>query len=215
VNKAVIVVDLAYKSPQRRGQGTGRQGLSSTLKYLQYRDKTQNQLAANRAYERWQDRGMGVHWREILERCEALQSPHVLAWTWVISPAPDLMALVPQAERRELVCALTEHIVEEYYLVRGFDAPEYSYILHDRRTDDGGAQQLHTHVILGGTAPLAGCGRGAVYNNTERGHDALFREIASRHFSAALDQAVGPGWQRLREVEGRPLGSSAEWLERE
>ena len=43
--------------------------------------------------------------------------------------------------------------------------------------------------------------RAAVYNNKERGHDALFREIASRHFSAALDRIVGPEWQHLREEE--------------
>jgi hypothetical protein len=60
-------------------------------------------------------------------------------------------------------------------------------------------QQLHTHVILPGTAPLPGSDRAAVYNNKERGHDALFREIASRHFSAALDRIVGPEWQLLRQ----------------
>ena len=58
-----------------------------------------------------------------------LQSKHVLAWTWVISPAPDLMELVPQDERRQLLYDLTERIVEDYYTERGFDVPEYSYIL--------------------------------------------------------------------------------------
>jgi hypothetical protein len=67
--------------------------------------------------------------------CDQLQSKHVLAWTWVVSPAPDLMALVPESERRQLVCDLTEYIVEDYYLQRGFDIPEYSYVLHDRETD--------------------------------------------------------------------------------
>lgn len=62
-------------------------------------------------------------------------------------------------------------------------------------------QQLHTHVVLPGTAPLDGVDRTAVYNNKERGHDVLFREVASRHFSDALDRIVGPDWQRLREVE--------------
>jgi hypothetical protein len=61
-------------------------------------------------------------------------------------------------------------------------------------------QQLHTHVVLPGTTPLDGVDRTATYNNKERGHDALFREIASRHFSAALDRIVGPEWQLLREV---------------
>lgn len=205
MSKAIIVVDFAYKGPKRKGYGTGRKGLSSTLKYLQYRDKAQNQLAQNQNYERWQDRGMGVHWREILKNSDALQSKHVLAWTWVISPAPDLMALVPEEERRDLVCALTEHIVEDYYTARGFDVPEYSFILHDRETDaeDGGEpmQQLHTHVVLPGTAPLPGVDRAPVYNNTERGDDALFREIATHHFSEALNRIVGPEWRHLREEE--------------
>lgn len=203
MSKAIIVVDFAYKGTQRKGYGTGRKGLSSTLKYLQFRDKVQNQLAVNRDYERWQDRGMGLHWREILKNSDSLQSKHVLAWTWVISPAPDLMELVPKGQRRDLVCDLTEHIVEEYYTERGFEVPEYSYILHDRdtETEDGSEpmQQLHTHIILPGTAPLAGSDRAAVYNNKEKGHDALFREIASRHFSEALDRLVGPEWQHLRE----------------
>ncbi len=203
MSKAIIVVDFAYKGPQRKGRGTGRKGLSATLKYLQYRDKVQNKLAQSRDYERWQDRGMGVHWREILTNSDALQSKHVLAWTWVISPAPDLMALIPEDMRRDVVCDLTERIVEDYYLERGFAVPEYSYILHDReaKMDDGEtAQQLHTHVVLAGTAPLDGVDRAAVYNNKTRGHDALFREIASRHFEAALDEIVGPEWQLTRET---------------
>lgn len=65
MSKAIIVVDFAYKGPQRKGFGTGRKGLSSTLKYLQYRDKVQNLLAKNRDYERWQDQGMGQNWRDI------------------------------------------------------------------------------------------------------------------------------------------------------
>ncbi len=173
------------------------------LKYLQYRDKVQDQLAQNRNYERWQDRGLGQHWRNILKSSQALQSTHVLAWTWVISPAPDLMDLIPEDQRRDLVCELTEYIVEEYYTSRGFEVPEYSFILHDRKTGaedvSEAMQQLHTHVVLPGTAPLAGEDRKAFYNNKERGHDSLFRKIASRHFSDALDRIVGPEWQLRRD----------------
>lgn len=155
LSKAIIVVDWAYKGTKRKGHGTGRKGLSSTLKYLQYRDKVQNQLAENHDYERWQDRGMGLHWCDIMKNSDLLQSKHVLAWTWVISPAPDLMELVPEEQRRDLVCDLTERIVEDYYLERGYTIPEYSFILHDRQAnmDDAGEtmQQLHTHVVLPGT----------------------------------------------------------------
>jgi hypothetical protein len=43
---------------------------------------------------------------------------------------------------------------------------------------------------LPGTAPLL-ADRQAVYNNKEKGHDRLFREIATEHFSRALDEIVG------------------------
>ncbi|HRL13065.1 MAG TPA: hypothetical protein PKX07_14370, partial [Aggregatilineales bacterium] len=112
-----------------------------------------------------------------------------------------LMALVPEDQRRDLVCDLTERVVEEYYEQRGFDTPPYSYILHDRQTNEAGMQQLHTHVILPGMAPLPGVDMAPVYNNKERGDDVLFREIAAQHFSDALDKIVGPEWRHAREQE--------------
>ncbi len=157
MSKPIIIPDWAYKGHKRSGRGTGRQGLKATLKYLQYRDRKNNHLAQNHAYERWQDRGMGVSYGEILKNCDALQSKHVLAWTWVISPAPDLMELVPHNQRRALLYDLTERVVEDYYTERGFDVPEYSYLMHSAKTKgkDGEPPQahLHTHVILPGTAP--------------------------------------------------------------
>jgi len=205
LSKAIIVVDFAYKGPKRKGRGTGHKGLRSTLKYLQYRDNRTEHLAQVQDDERWRDLGMGTHYREIFENCDHLQSKHVLAWTWVVSPAPDLMALVPEKKRAQLVCDLTERVVEDYYTERGFDLPEYSYVLHDRLTtpkedDEEPVQHLHTHVVLPGTAPSV-AERLPVYNNKERGHDALFRQVASRHFAEMLDDVVGPEWRREREEE--------------
>jgi len=51
------------------------------------------------------------------------------------------------------------------------------------------------------TGRVAGTDRQAVYNNKEKGHDALFREIASKHFTEALDRLIDPDWRRLREKE--------------
>jgi hypothetical protein len=202
VSKAIIVVDFAYKGQKRVGRGTGHQGLKATLKYLQYRDKPNNHLAQNQNYERWQDRGMGRHYSDIFKQCDALQSQHVLAWTWVISPAPDLMALVPEYQRRGLLYDITERIVEDYYDERGLDVPEYSYVMHSAATrpKDGkpSLDHLHTHVILPGTVPST-ADRLPVYNNATKGHDRLFREIASRHFADALDVRIGKEWRRLRE----------------
>ena len=205
MSKAIIVVDFAYKGPHRKGRGTGHKGLRSTLKYLQYRDNRTEHLAQMQDDERWRDLGMGAHYREIFENCDHLQSKHVLAWTWVVSPAPDLMALVPEEKRPQLVCDLTERIVEEYYTERGFELPEYSYVLHDRLTDtkedsDEPMQHLHTHVVLPGTISSI-AERLPVYNNKERGHDVLFREIATQHFSNILDDEIGTEWRLKREKD--------------
>lgn len=201
MSKPIIIADLAYKGPNRKGRGTGRQGLRATLKYLQYRDKKNNHFAQSHSYERWQDRGMGLTHGDIFRHCDTLQSKHVLAWTWVISPAPDLMELVPVGQRRELLYDLTERVVEDYYTERGFDVPEYSYLMHSARTkgNDGEATQehLHTHVILPGTAPST-ADRLPVYNNSRQGHDRLFREIAARHFAEMLEER-GIEWRPLRE----------------
>jgi hypothetical protein len=201
MSKAIIVVDFAYKGPKRRGRGTGHQGLKATLRYLQYRDRRNNHLAKSRDYERWQDRGMGLSHGEIYRNCDALQSKHVLAWTWVISPAPDLMELVPQDERRALLYELTERVVEDYYTERGSDVPEYSYIAHTAKTKGKNGEppqeHLHTHVVLPGTVPST-AERLPVYNNATKGHDRLFREIASQHFADMLDER-GIDWRPLRE----------------
>lgn len=168
MSKAIIVVDFAYKGLKRVGRGTGRKGLKATLKYLQYRDTPNNHLAQKMGYERWQDYGMGRHYGEIFKQCEALQSKHVLAWTWVISPDPELIALVPDYMRRGLLYDITERIVEDYYTERGLDVPEYSYVMHSAKTKpkDGSAplDHLHTHVILPGTT-LSTAERLPVYNN--------------------------------------------------
>jgi len=199
--KAIVVTDFAYKGLKRNGRGTGRQGLKATLKYLQYRDKRNNHLSQSHSYERWQDHGLGVHHSEIYQQCERLKSPHVLAWTWVISPAPDLMELVPPDQRRDLMVDLTERVVEDYYTERGFDVPEYAYVMHSAKTkpegDEPSREHLHTHVILPGTAPST-ADRLPVYNNATKGHDRLFREIAAQHFQELLDER-DIDWRKLRQ----------------
>jgi hypothetical protein len=196
MSKASIVVDLAYKSPKRKGRGSGPQGLLSGLKYFQYREDRNTLASAEKQRDRWQDHGMGKHYREIASSCAQFQSRHVLAWSWVISPAPDLMVLVPEDQRRKLVMDVTERVVESYYEARGFQTPPYSFVLHDRLTIEG-EQQLHTHVILPGMAPTIE-GWEPVYNNKSQKHDELFNEIARQEFEAVIDQTIGPEWRRLR-----------------
>jgi hypothetical protein len=197
MSKAIIVPDLKYKSPKRQGRGSGAKGLRNGLKYFEFREDHNTKASPDKMRDRWQDRGLGAHYREIDANCQRLKSQHVLAWTWVISPAPDLMALVPEEKRRALVMDVTEYIVEAYYDARGFHIPRYSYVLHDRQTKEG-EQQLHTHVILPGLAPTVG-GWEPMYINKRQGHDELFNEIAHEEFEQALDRTIGSEWRRLRE----------------
>ena len=201
--KPTIVADFAYVSPKGKGKTSGYRHLRSKLKYVQYRDDRNTHIKQGQLVDRWQDYGLGNNYRAILNNCAALSSKHVLAWTWIVSPAPDLMALVPEGLRRDLVIDLTERVVESYYTARGLEIPEYSFVLHDRLTngqDDGGPgmQQLHTHVFLPGTTPTLE-GRQAVYNNKDKGHEKLFHEVAAQHFEMALDTLVGREWRMLRQ----------------
>jgi hypothetical protein len=204
VTKCIIIPDLKYKSPKRRGRGSGHKGLRATLKYVQYREDRDTRASQERLRDRWQDRGLGAHYREIFTNCDHLKSQHVLAWTWVISPAPDLMALVPEDKRRDLVMDVTELIVEAYYEARGYQTPPYAYVLHDRLTKEG-EQQLHTHVILPGLGPTVE-GWEPFYNHKRQGHERLFNEIAHDEFEQALDRTIGPDWRRLREKPEVTLG---------
>lgn len=207
MSKAVIVPDLAFTSRKGRrgGRSSGYKELKAVLKYLQYRDNSDGHIPQEAGLERWQDRGLGMNYREILQNCDQLGSNSVLAWTLVVSPAPDLMALVPGEEREGLVMALTEQIVEAYYTARGVDVAEYSYVLHDRLTDDDQLHQLHTHVVLPGTVPTVEGARQNFYNRANKGHIQLLQGLSAAAFETALDQHVGPAWRELRKEPVLPV----------
>jgi hypothetical protein len=149
------------------------------------------------------DRGLGQHYREILKNCSDLSSHRLLAWTWVLSPSPELMALVPEPQREALVKNLTDEIVEAYYIERNVDIPEFSYVLHDRLTKPGedgspGLPQLHTHIVLPATVPTVDGSRMTFDNRANKGHFDILREISTTKFEEALDQHIGPEWRSLR-----------------
>jgi hypothetical protein len=168
MTKFIIIPDFKYKSPKRRGRGTGHQGLRATLKYLQFREDRDTKANKEKLRDRWQDRGLGKHYGEIFTNCDRLRSQQVLAWTRVISPAPGLMLLVPEEQRRDVLMDVTERIVEAYYEARGFQTPPYSYVVHDRLTKEG-EQQLRTHIILPGLAP------------TVEGWEPIYNHVVSRN----------------------------------
>ena len=192
MSRTLIIANLRYIDPKRKTKGHGTKGLRSILRYLQYRQDRQDYIAAA-GQERWTDRGLGLHYKEILKNCATLQSPEVLAWSYVISPEPDLMALIPATERRPFIQSLTEAIIERYYAERGCTAP-YSYVVHEARTQDG-RPHTHTHVILPGLAQDDVEGWQPFKNYRSRGHLALLDEIANAELTQALDQTLGRDWQ--------------------
>lgn len=201
--KALIVPDLAFTPHKTKAGDSGYSKLKAKLKYFQFRNDRDGHIPQEEGRERWVDKGLGQNYRDILNTCNDLSSHRLLAWTWVVSPAPDLMALVPEAQREELVKNLTEEIVEAYYSERGVDIPEYSYVIHDRLTKPGedgspGLQQLHTHVVLPATVPTVDGSREAFDNRANKGHFNTLREISTIKFEAALEHYVGPEWRTLR-----------------
>jgi hypothetical protein len=206
--KAIIVPDLAFTlhKGRRGGKSTGYKELKARLKYFQYRDDRTGHIPQEDGHERWVDKGLGQNYHDILNNCTRLASSRMLAWSWVVSPAPDLMALVPEKDRQDLVLSLTEEIIETYYAARGVELPEYAYVLHDRWTtpDDGSEpqQHLHTHVVLPATVPTFEGTRETFDNRANKGHFELLQEISTEKFQAALDRYAGPQWRELRpEIE--------------
>ncbi len=192
MSRTLIIANLRYIDPKRKAKGHGTKGLHSILEYLQYRNDRQDYIPAG-SRERWVDRGLGLHYKEILKNCADLQSQEVLAWSYVISPEPDLMALIPEKERRPFIQSLTEDIIERYYAERGCSAP-YSYVVHEARTQDG-CPHTHTHVILPGMAQDDVEGWQPFKNYRSKGHLALLDEIANDELTQALDKTLGRDWQ--------------------
>jgi len=203
--KAIIVPDLAFTLHKGRGRNKagGYGELKARLKYFQYRNDRNGHIPQEEGLERWHDRGLGKDYRHILNNCGDLASERMLAWTWVISPDPSLMALVPEAAREELVLSLTEEVIEAYYTARNVEVPEYSYVLHDRLTNEKEEaserlQQLHTHIVLPATVPTVEGARSAFDNRANKGHFQMLQAIAAEKFEAALDRYVGPEWRKQR-----------------
>lgn len=193
MSRTLIIANLRYIDPKRKAKGHGTKGLRSMLEYLQYRNDRQDYVPVGRG-ERWIDRGLGLHYKEILKNCTHLQSQEVLAWSYVISPEPDLMTLVPEKDRHPFIQNLTEYIIERYYAERGCSTP-YSYVVHEARTQDG-RPHSHTHVILPGMARDDVEGWQPFKNYGSRGHLALLDEIANDELIQALNLKIGLGWQR-------------------
>ena len=204
MSKPSIIPNWKYQKPSKGGY----KGLKKLLKYVSYRESPDHRPLD--LSDRWTDCGLGGNWREIYEKAGELSGPYVLAHHLVIAPAPDLMVLVPEDLRQELTREVTERTIESWFAARGLNSPEYSYVTHDRDTDDAfGLQNLHTHVFVAGT--VENSLRERESHRVERQHvctdrGGLKREdnlhhIARQEFEQVLDRTIGQEWRLLREVE--------------
>lgn len=203
MSKPSIIPNWKYQKPSKGGY----HGLKKLLKYVSHRESPDHRPVE--IDERWTDCGLGKGWREVFENAGKLAGPYVLAHHMVISPAPDLMELVPEELRHDLMCEVTERTIEAWHEARGLNPPDYSYVLHDRDTDDEGMQMLHTHVFIARTIENSLGERES--HRVQREHvvadaRALQREnnlhrIARHEFEQILDRTIGHEWRVLRELE--------------
>jgi hypothetical protein len=204
MSKPSIIPSWKYQKPSKAGY----KGLKKLLKYVSHRESPDHR--AVEINDRWTDCGLGKGWREVYESASRFAGVYVLAHHLVIAPAPDLMELVPEELRHQVVREVTERTIEEWHVQRGLNVPEFSYVLHDRDTEDEDSKQmLHTHVFVAGTIEnnlgerhSHRVGRQQVC--TDRGglqrEDNLHR-IARHEFENLLDRTIGYEWRVLREVE--------------
>ena len=101
--RQMCVANVQYKKPTAN-ESKRTKGL---LRYLTYRESRDEAARYAAGRERWEDHGMGGSVAEIAQRCEALQSKHVLLFSLVYNVNPDLIAMVAPERREQFVCELT------------------------------------------------------------------------------------------------------------
>ncbi len=197
--KQLCIANVQYKKPTAN-ETKRTQGL---LRYLTYRESRDEAARYAAGRGRWEDHGMGGSVAEIAERCEALQSKHVLLFSLVYNVNPDLMAMVALEQREQFVRELTVSTTEAFFDARGIDSGvEWSYVLHHRQTHDPqspGRHDPHTHVVLPGTYYDDGLGeRAPLYfsRNKTVDHIDLLHSLTEQQVIDQMDLYVGPDWQQ-------------------
>jgi hypothetical protein len=204
MSKPTIIPNWKYQKPSKGGY----RGLKKLLKYVSHRESPDHRPVEIDG--RWTDCGLGMGWRAVYENAGKLAGPYVLAHHLVIAPAPDLMELVPDEMKHDLVREVTERTIEAWHEARGLNTPEFSYVLHDRDTDDEyGMQMLHTHVFVAGTIENSLGERQSHRVDrqqvcTDRGglnREDNLHHIARHEFETLLDRTIGREWRLLRDPE--------------
>jgi hypothetical protein len=196
--KQSVITNVRYQTPK----GKGASKLKRLLRYIQYRDDRDGHIPQHRGFERWIDKGLGQNFGEIAARCEEWKSAHVQAFTWVINPNPDLIALVPEVQHVQFVRELTENTLEQFFEARGIDEIEYSYCIHQRETTDEerpGRDNPHAHIVLPGTyMSWVDGARVPLYMNQNRreNHIEMLHEVAQEQPDSLMIEYVGREWEQ-------------------
>lgn len=197
--KQMCVANVRYKRPS----ADEARWMRNLLGYLTYRDSRDKGVRMVSGMERWIDYGMGRSVKEIAQRCNDLRSDHVLSFSLVINPNPQLVAMIPNDQRERFVKELTERTVDDFFEARGQDTGcEYSYVLHHRDSDDlqaPGMHNPHTHVVLPGTIWSEEHGeRIPLYfsRNKKVNHIEMLHEMAEQNIADMLERYVGLDWER-------------------
>jgi hypothetical protein len=166
---------------------------------------------------------MGGSVGEIARRCDDLRSQHVLTFSLVINPNPQLVAMIPHDQREQFVRELTERTIDGFFEARGLDAGcEYSYVCHHRDSDDPqapGMHNPHTHVVLPGTAWSEEHGEriNLYFSQSKKvDHIEMLHDVTEQHMAEMLDRYVGLDWEQrydalevLREEQKRMTESES------
>lgn len=210
--KQMCVANVKYKKPT---DGDAKR-MKNLLKYLTYRDSRDGFVKQRTGMERWVDHGMGASVSEIAQRCDDLRSEHVLTFSLVINPNPELTTMVPFEQRERFVRELTKNVVEGFFDERGLDTGiEYSYVLHHRSSMDSqspGLHDPHTHVVLPGTVFDEEHGkRVPLYfsQNRKVNHIDMLHRVTERESEALMERFVGLDWEQRYDAVN--AARAAQW----
>ncbi len=197
--KQMCVANVQYKKPSDDGAKQSK----NLLRYLTYRESRDEAARYAAGRERWVDHGMGASVADIAQHCDDLKSEHVLAFSLVFNPNPDLIGMVAPEEREQFVTELTESVIEDFFDARGLDTGvEFSFVLHHRLTDDPQAPSLHdphTHIVLPGTVYDEEHGERVPLffsRNRKENHVELLHGVTEQKMSDLMDRYVGRDWER-------------------
>lgn len=195
--KQMCVANVQYKKPG------GERQMKNLIRYLTFRESRSEKAHFVPGVDRWDDHGMGRTIKDIAAHCEAYQSQHVLLFSLVVNPNPDLVAMMPVEQREQFVRELTERTVEGFFDARGIEnGVEWSAVMHHRLTDDpqsSGMHNPHMHVMLPGTyyEPDEGIRKPLYFSrNRQVNHIEMLHTICQQHSAELLDRYVGPDWEQ-------------------